>query len=81
MSVMDIYEKHQKLLDAQSAHSPMLTIREMGEVLETNSTSYVVWFLEKLVKQGLAVKESRGISKHVYRIISPSYKHNPQADE
>ena len=78
---MDIYEKHQKLLEAQSARSPMLTIREMGEVLDTKSTSYIIWFLEKLVKEGLAVKERRGV-KHVYRIISPSYKRNPpRADE
>ena len=76
---MDLHEKYQKLLDAQAAHSPMLTLREMGEVLETGSTSYVVWVLEKLVAQGLAVKERRGL-KHVYRIISPSYRHNEPKD-
>jgi predicted transcriptional regulator len=80
MAGMDIYEKYQKLLDAQNTHSPMLTIREMGEVLNTGSTSYVKFILEKLVKEGLAVKERRGL-RNVYRIVSPSYKHNPQADE
>lgn len=78
---MDIHEKHKRLLEAQSSRSPLLTLREMGEVLGTNSTSYVVWFLEKLVAQGLAVKERRGL-KHVYRIVPQSYRHNaPKGDE
>ena len=67
-------------MDAQDTHLPMLTLREMGVIMNTKSTSYVQFILNKLVAEGLAIKERRGL-KHVYRFVPQSYKHNPQAEE
>ena len=76
----DINETHQKLLEAQNAHNPAMSIRDMGEVLGTDSPSYVKWLLDKLVAAGLAEKIQRG-SKHVYRMVEPKYQHNSERHE
>jgi hypothetical protein len=76
----DILEKHRKLLAAQDSKLPQMTIREMGEVIGSESTSYIKWILDKLIDAGLAVKIQRG-DKHIYRLVEPGYKHNPGAHE
>lgn len=77
---MDNTDRHQKLLEAQDAHPPTLTIREMGGVLGIESPSHVKYILDDLVEKGLALRVQRG-KKNVYRIISPSYKHAKEGKE
>jgi predicted transcriptional regulator len=79
MQVMDIEKKHKQLLEAQSQRHPTLTMSEMGDVLGSESSGYISWLLEKLVRLGMAEKIQRG-GKHVYRIVD-SYKHNPESHE
>jgi hypothetical protein len=77
---MTIEEKHRKLLEAQKKQHPTLTMSEMGDVLGSESSGYVSWLLDKLVKAGLAEKIQRG-GKHVYRMVEAGYKHNPEKHE
>jgi DNA-binding transcriptional ArsR family regulator len=70
---MNLDEKHQKLLDAQNAHPPTLTMLEMGEVLDMTSKGHLSWLLGRLVEAGLAEKIQRG-TKHVYRMVELKYK-------
>ena len=72
---MDYSDKHAKLLDAQNKQPPHLTIRQMGEALGIDSTSYIRYILDRLIEQGLVQKIQVG-KKHVYRMLRPSYRHN-----
>ena len=76
----DIEETHKKLLEAQEAHPPIMTIREMGGALGSDSPSYVKFLLDKLVDLGLAERVMRG-KKHVYRIVNKGYRHNEAKHE
>jgi len=71
---MDNTDRHAKLLQAQEAHPPTLTLREMGDVLDINSLSHVRYILDDLVAKGMAEKIQRG-KKNVYRMITPHYNH------
>lgn len=73
--MINIDEVHKQLLEAQNTHPPQLTIREMGSVLEIESTGHMQTILDKLIEDGLAERVQRG-SKHVYRILPRKYKHN-----
>ena len=72
---MDYSDKHAKLLDIQEKQPPHLTIRQMGEALNIESTSYIRFVLNSLIEQGLAEKVQVG-KKHIYRMLKPSYRHN-----
>ena len=73
--LMDYSDKHAKLLDIQDKQPPHLTIRQMGEALDIDSTSYIRYILDRLIEQGLVQKIQVG-KKHVYRMLRPSYRHN-----
>ena len=72
---MDYSDKHAKLLDIQEKQPPHLTIRQMGEALNIESTSYIRHILDSLIEQGLVQKIQVG-QKHIYRMLKPSYRHN-----
>ena len=72
---MDYSDKHAKLLDIQDKQPPHLTIRQMGEALDIDSTSYIRYILDRLIEQWLVQKIQVG-KKHVYRMLRPSYRHN-----
>ena len=76
----DIEETHKKLLEAQSAQFPQMSLRDMGDVLDTPNPSYVRFLLDKLVSLGLAIKIPRGTG-HVYRIVEGGYHHNEARHE
>ena len=73
--LMDYSDKHKILLAEQDQQPPHLTIRQMGEALNIESTSYIRFVLNSLIEQGLAEKVQVG-KKHIYRMLRPSYRHN-----
>jgi hypothetical protein len=65
---MDILEAHRQILAVQDRQRPALTIREMMDIINVSSTSYMRFLLDKMIAQGLAEKEERGETNryHVY---------------